>query len=492
MDGPAIVSGIWGKMKFLGSRGKALFVKPRVRGWALSLLLLLGVGADTPAGAQGIGLSVGVSAISATVNDAVTFTINVTNLTGVILQNVYVTNAFAGSAAVQFVNATNNWSGGTIFTNATSVLFGINQFGNGAATRMSVTMRPTTGGVFTNAVTFSTTTLTNSVATNVVVAVAYPAADLALTLAPPAAPIVVNDWVTYGLTVTNLGTNTVANVLVTNTGFAAMRLLSLSPANQAYTLTNGALVFNAGTLAGHAGRSFQVAVQPTNAGLLALSATVSATNISEVNLTNNTASTNLSLVAFDATPLIATNASAMTYDPQTGLMEQHVQLVNVGTNSVAAARVIVAGLTNQLYNAVGTNDGNPYVVYAASLDAGQSVGLVLEYFVPTRLPINVPDSAYTAVGVPAVDWSAPSVVAPDITVISNLGPAGILIEFAALTNRSYTIYYSADSTFTNAQAAQPSVVAPANRVQWIDDGPPKTVSHPTNVMSRFYRVRLNP
>jgi hypothetical protein len=35
-------------------------------------------------------------------------------------------------------------------------------------------------------------------------------------------------------------------------------------------------------------------------------------------------------------------------------------------------------------------------------------------------------------------------------------------------------------------------VAPANRVQWIDDGPPKTVSHPTNAMARFYRVRLNP
>jgi hypothetical protein len=34
-------------------------------------------------------------------------------------------------------------------------------------------------------------------------------------------------------------------------------------------------------------------------------------------------------------------------------------------------------------------------------------------------------------------------------------------------------------------------VAQANKAQWIDDGPPKTMSHPNTVPSRFYRVLLN-
>jgi hypothetical protein len=34
-------------------------------------------------------------------------------------------------------------------------------------------------------------------------------------------------------------------------------------------------------------------------------------------------------------------------------------------------------------------------------------------------------------------------------------------------------------------------VAPADRVQWIDHGPPETLSRPTDTAARFYRVQLN-
>jgi hypothetical protein len=40
--------------------------------------------------------------------------------------------------------------------------------------------------------------------------------------------------------------------------------------------------------------------------------------------------------------------------------------------------------------------------------------------------------------------------------------------------------------------AIPIVIAPANRVQWYDDGPPKTDSIPSTIGSRFYRVMLLP
>jgi hypothetical protein len=40
--------------------------------------------------------------------------------------------------------------------------------------------------------------------------------------------------------------------------------------------------------------------------------------------------------------------------------------------------------------------------------------------------------------------------------------------------------------------APPSIVAPANDVEWIDYGPPTTVSAPSGASNRFYRVFLNP
>jgi hypothetical protein len=67
-----------------------------------------------------------------------------------------------------------------------------------------------------------------------------------------------------------------------------------------------------------------------------------------------------------------------------------------------------------------------------------------------------------------------------------------LIEWQAITNHTYTVVYSDNILFSNAMIAPPSIVAPANEVQWIDYGPPTTVRTPTNSSARFYRVFLNP
>jgi hypothetical protein len=61
-----------------------------------------------------------------------------------------------------------------------------------------------------------------------------------------------------------------------------------------------------------------------------------------------------------------------------------------------------------------------------------------------------------------------------------------LIEFEAVPGRSYVVQYSSD--MSNWVEAVPPVVAAGTRVQWLDDGPPKTVSKPAQLGSRFYRV----
>ena len=98
--------------------------------------------------------------------------------------------------------------------------------------------------------------------------------------------------------------------------------------------------------------------------------------------------------------------------------------------------------------------------------------------------------------------SVPNLTPPSVAAVStNLSIARIvrlatnddlLIEFPSMTNRTYTVVYSDNVLFSNAMMALPSIVAPANRTQWIDYGPPTTVSHPTNAPVRFYRVFLNP
>jgi hypothetical protein len=180
-------------------------------------------------------------------------------------------------------------------------------------------------------------------------------------------------------------------------------------------------------------------VQPTNADTCTFSSFVNSTSVTDTNLANNTATTNITVGTFTYGQLIATNVNVpqMTYDPQIGLMTNTIRLTNIGTNAVAGARVIVSGLTNWLYNAVGTNSGNPYVVYNGQLNPNQAVDLVLEIFVPTRLPITVTN--YTAV------------ITQTLTLSNNIQP--VLPEILTQTVNEQTLL-----TVTNT-ATEPSPYA---------------------------------
>jgi hypothetical protein len=65
-------------------------------------------------------------------------------------------------------------------------------------------------------------------------------------------------------------------------------------------------------------------------------------------------------------------------------LEQNIVLSNAGPTSVDSARVIVTGLTNRLSNAMGTNNGNPYVTYASTLTNGQGGAYLLLQFYPNQ------------------------------------------------------------------------------------------------------------
>ena len=463
-----------------------IFLNFRMLALLVAGLLVAGVRVE----AQGFGLSATSSTNLVILNNSLTYTINVTNHTGVLLTNVFVTNTPSATVVLGSVTA----SQGTNFTNSASLIFALGSLTNGTSAQMTLTLQPTTTGFLINTIVVGSDTVTNIAFTNVVVQVITARADLGVAMVGPIQAVITNDLMTYGVTVTNLGPSAAPNVVLTNTLPPGVILKGVAPTNQTYSVVTSNLIFNLGTLTNGGYMNLQFTVQPTNAGVLTFSASVGAAGLLDTNTANNSASTNITVTDYLSGQLIAVTNSTQTINLQNGLTEQSILLSNIGTNAVPAARVVVMGLTNRLFNAVGTNNGNPFVIYNTTLGTNQSVNLLLQFFPRGSFPFTNGQLQAFAVPVSSLTPPAASSVSTNlnVTYIVKLSNGNMLIEWPTITNRTYTVVYSDNVLFSNAMIAPPSIVAPANEIQWIDYGPPTTVSAPTNSSARFYRVFLNP
>jgi uncharacterized repeat protein (TIGR01451 family) len=448
------------------------------------------------------GLDVALSSSPAVTNVPLTYTLTVTNLSGIQFFNpgfpAFVTNTFSGP--VQWLAASCTLPLFTVSSNSAGVVFNLGTFPSGFIVQMTVTALPTAAGSVTNQITVAAPgSFTNLLVTNVVTAVTNvlgptnASADLAIALSGPTSSIITNDWMSYGVTVVNLGTNDASNVILSNALPAGVGYIDVWPSTLTPTEADTNVVFNLGTVSNGAAAYLALRVQPTNAGTLAFSSVVGSQDVPDPDPANNVAATNIAVTRFLSGQLTVGLVDAtQQFNPQTGLMEQRASLNNVGTNPVSYSRLTVLGLTNWMFNAAGTNNGNPYVVYASSLTNGESVELLLEYFNPFGLP-----AAFTSLQaneVPFVSLAPPALLGTSVTISNVIQmPSGdVLLEFPAFTNRSYTVVYYDNDVATNPMVALPSYLSPANWVQWIDYGPPKTITRFTNTTSRAYSVFLNP
>jgi len=163
-----------------------------------------------------------------------------------------------------------------------------------------------------------------------------------------------------------------------------------------------------------------------------------------------------------------------------------VTINNTGSGTAAAVRLKAQGLRAGivLNNAAGFDAGVPYAQYDAPLNPGNSVVFRLEYYVPDRQPFT---NALTAEAVlPTPSNPGTTGIAIDRSFVDRTNPSDprMTIEFTTAPGRVYTIIYTDD--MITWKAATPSLTATATRIQWHDDGPPKTVSKPAG--NRFYRV----
>ena len=115
--------------------------------------------------------------------------------------------------------------------------------------------------------------------------------------------------------------------------------------------------------------------------------------------------------------------------------------------------------------------------------AGESIDLVVEYFQVTASGGFQPEFQVELVDPVEVLFSTPGI---ELNRVGSLPNGDKLLEFISEVGAVYTIQYSRDGkTWVNVV---PDVTAGANVTQWVDNGPPKTSSHPNTAGTRFYRV----
>lgn len=446
--------------------------------------------------AQTIPFTVTVSSNPIGVSNTLSYTINLTNQSGGSV-TVMVTNTL--SPFVQFQGV----SFGLVpysYTNiGQNVIFNVGTVTNNGTAQMGINAMPTVAQSLTNTVTVTTNGVISGTplvfstqSTNPV-----PIAGLMVAMSGPTAQVFSNDWMVYSVDVTNLGPSDAPGLFLTNMLPPNVGFKFVSPSNKTFSVSvqKSNVIFNLGTLTNQAVRNFQLTIQPTNAGSLTFSSVLSTNGVAVPNPTNISASITVAVSNFLSNPgqVTATIVSTQKYNQLINRLEQNIVVSNAGPATMPSARVAVMGLTatNWLSNATGTNNGDPFVTYAAPLAAGQSANLVFQYY-PAQLTFRFTNSQMRADGVTMPDLSPPAsgLIPTNIVLMAKMTSGGEFLEFSSYTNRNFTVEYS--SNLTNWMVAQPISMTPANFTAWIDYGPPETISHPTNTPVRFYRVFLGP
>jgi hypothetical protein len=299
--------------------------------------------------------------------------------------------------------------------------------------------------------------------------------------------------VTYTIIVTNHGPSTASNVVVYDQLPAGFSFVSATPTES--SVSNNLVTWLAFNLGNHKTTNLHITARSRGSGEFT-NVAFSTSDTPDPNPANNDGSAVRSRatvnVTTNAAPTFGIFASTNVFNPQTGLFEQRVIVTNNGSATAAAVRLLVGGLRSGvvLYNASGTNGARPYVQYNAPLNPGGTVTFRLEFYVADRRPFSDTLEAQAVLPATSSTNSSGSVYVDKTFIDSRIpGEPRFVIEWASIPGRTYTVVYSSD--LQNWTAATPSITANANRTQWYDDGPPKTISQP-GTGARYYKVILAP
>lgn len=255
--------------------------------------------------------------------------------------------------------------------------------------------------------------------------------------------------------------------------------------------SNGVVTTSKANLAAGSSVTLELVVSAAAAGTFTLEGSMT-TSTPDTNSVNDSATLNLTVSGGDGgggeTPPGLT-AGAITFNPQTGLFEQRVSVTLSNAASTGVQLEVRDVPADRVRNASGTDNGVAFVQRAGPVAAGGTVQFLIEYYLPDRnLPALNPQFAVAAFASLAPPTATGRVFSLDREAL--LVDGRFLIEFVSTPGRTYVVQYSSDTV--TWESAVPPVVAAGTRVQWFDDGPPKTRTKPNEVGSRFYRVIEQP
>lgn len=170
-------------------------------------------------------------------------------------------------------------------------------------------------------------------------------------------------------------------------------------------------------------------------------------------------------------------------DRQTGMLLQKLEFTNVG-GAPGVFRLWIKNIDPRIkvWNAKGTINGVPYIEIN-NIVPGQRVTLTIEYWSPNRALIPTPEfSLEPVIPEPTQPLTFSEAVQKRVVKAKD----GMLLEFNTKSGESYYIQYS--DTMSEWLTVYPAVQGTGGRIQWIDNGPPKTAKHPFQASGRFYRV----
>ncbi|MDB6034782.1 MAG: hypothetical protein JWM16_5120 [Verrucomicrobiales bacterium] len=429
--------------------------------------------------AASFGIGVSNSPAIGFINSNLTFSLSLSNGSGLILPDVVVLSTFP--TTLQLVPGSFFTSTGAGSNSFTTIL------SPGQATNVTFQMLPTLAGTFTNFINITSASAALATSLTNVFQVSSGNSDLGVFISIPSTNAFPGDVAQYNIIATNAGPSVAPTFFITNTLPAGVSLIQVSPGTGVASNTPGRVVLTVNGLAVASSVTNTIFIIPTNTGPLALTAIIGAPGLTDTNTSNNSATNNLTVIAPDTNQVVAT-FSAQALDFQTGLFRQTVTLVNTSATAIASARLIVVGLasSNKLYNAVGTNLSHPFVIYPNAINAGDTVNFLLEFYYPSRVPQT--NLTYVAYGVPLPNLGTTTNGTSIALRLVDVSASRVLVEFPSTPGKTYRIVYSTNADFSNPLMAEPPVVAPADKTQWIDEGPPKTISLPGDSTLRFYKV----
>lgn len=205
-------------------------------------------------------------------------------------------------------------------------------------------------------------------------------------------------------------------------------------------------------------------------------------------------------------PQLLNTNTPLVLNPQSGLFEQVLTIVNPSgvlfsnvntvvywpTNAVPSGTFVSLNNSQGLVQRDFTGDGlmeSVSLIQSSELQPGTLKLLTLEYYISDRTTMINPSFALEVQPYVARPTRTPATLVPILT--NRFFNGSFHVEFPTKKNWEYFIEYADTMEQMNAgevRTAIPTIKGTGSRMQWIDSGPPKTIT-PAFPGSRFYRVR---